>query len=184
MEYVEMKDGVAEMDVEIFIIPNDFIEIGNFGGYADQRYLKMATEILANLEMKAKSTELMAQVWICSEKLGIENMSGHGCTIKVDENDVFIKPRINFVPARIFEGKKEGDIVDIKFSDKGGTFKPGYEENPNFEYTLLLHARLAQNGHAYSRFGEFHEAFRKLMSTAQYRKATAATACEAMSMEV
>lgn len=180
MKMPKVKDGVLEMNVNLFIIPNGFTRVGEWCSESQNTKIHLlASEILENAGIEAEDSEITCQVWIHNEEIGIENMSCHTFMIEDEDGDeIIIAPYFGNAPAKLFIGKREGDVVDIKFSYP----QIGKDDNGR-SFHILLHAKLLQMQSRYRSFGAFETVFDTLMSRVSQKK-MAANGCEAAAMEV
>lgn len=153
----KINNGIIEANGDMFIIPNSFIRLSEED--KESRLSVQVRDIFSHYNMTPEDDELMTQVWIVAkDDLGTENLTDHGCHFMDEDERKYASPHISIIPTRIFEDKKEGDIVDVQFKH--------HQSDPEFECEFILHLRLAQSEYRYRRFGQFEEVFEKLKATA------------------
>ena len=120
----QVKDGVLEFNCKIFGIPNSPCPANSFWTDSDNKAYAKHTKDILNISHPGYAVlddEILLEVWIVAlEDLDSENLRDHGATIlnEAGEKIRLNTSRLNFLPAKLFEGKKEGDIVDIIIPDR------------------------------------------------------------------
>ena len=135
------KNNINHVTGDVFIVPNHARRFGNatFESIIN-RYKKVAEENGIEVTDDLKFVE----VWIvCKNDIKTDNLCDHGAHVLCDGEEVVIHPRISNIPEELFQGKKEGDHISLKFTD----------EDIPFEMDL----RLCQKEYRYCRFGTFEE---------------------------
>ena len=146
-----MRKKVIKGDV--FIIPNYARELRDF---FVRDWLREKLSRLAGIEF-VRDDEKMIQLWITSDKcenwnhfagfqkeLGIRKENLRNCK-DPEERGLLYFP--NYFPSKIFEGKKEGDIVKIGCP----------------EYDVIIKLTCKQLDYRYRDFGRFEEAFKYVL---------------------
>ena len=132
------KNSINHVTGDAFIVPNHARRFGNatFESIIN-RYKKVAEENGVTEDSK------FIEVWIVSKDLKTDNLCDHGAHVLCDGEEVVIHPRISYIPEELFQGKKEGEHVTVKFTDNDIPFE--------------IDLRLSQKEYRYARFGTFEE---------------------------
>lgn len=134
---------------EVFIIPNraaikdEFINAVIPSDVEDMLVSNDVTE----------DNPMFIECWIVSEELNTENLRDHGGKL-YDGNRIMIHTK--YIPATLFSGKKEGDVVTVKF------FATKYSETLETIVLLEMELTLSQLKYRYKQHGKFEECFEKV----------------------
>ena len=146
---------------DMFIIPN---ETGLKNEFEPTYWSGLLRERLARLAgIELKDDDEMVQVWIVSEKCnnwsdtfgGFQLVIGNHQWQEDGDGDVRSKRKNahvvgyfpNYIPKRLLEDKKEGDIVELTCPEYGG---------------IKIELTCKQIGYRYSRFGKFEEVLQRV----------------------
>ena len=110
--------------------------------------------------------ERLIQVWMTSEDLHSENLCDHGFHIEVGGRKWTAFPGAipTMLPAKFFQGHKEGEIIKIKFPKTVLETNADWGDEDSFEIesSLILRLELAQTRFRYRSFGTFEECLRRV----------------------
>lgn len=164
-------EKVLEFKGHIFIIPNAPSTYREFIGDAAEAKRLLADAIIkaTHPEMdEMDDTDLLIQVWIESmDELGTDNLVDHGgLVLDTDNKKIWFRPcglaSFEFLPLKIFEGKKEGEVVDI-IVPKYKVYKVNDKEKKSPEFVkVIMHLELAQTKYRYQNHGRFEELLKKM----------------------
>lgn len=167
-----------EANVSCFVIPNSIALANEFFNPAEMVDHIISMNAVNNITTDPYKTPLV-QLWWHSDDLHTDNIARHGFCIFDNEdgglNSTIFQNRIRFqmswleyVPAALFEGHKEGDVIDLKFSH---TFDNCYGPDGSGTVTadFIFHTKLDQLGARYRRFGNFEDILGKLMEQGGYK---------------
>lgn len=150
-------NGVKTLEVsaDMFIVPNGFMKASNNVIYGD----RLNATMNGILEASGHETEVdpyMMQVWVVAENdLGCENLVDHmGHYWGIDGVKHPFGNIPSYLPANMFVGRKEGDVVTVVYPEGTTQF--------NKDFKVVMHLKLAQTGYRYRRFGTFEECFDSL----------------------
>lgn len=151
----KVENGILEVTGDVFVIPNCAVTTKKCeGNPRRERYQKEMESLLAASGVASPFGEeiVMFESWIVLEDdLDTDNLADHpGHFIGTDGKEHSTGHILNYLPAALFEGKVEGDVVDIKIPI--GLFK----FNPDF--SVILHLTLDQKNYRYRSFGNFENA--------------------------
>lgn len=210
---LSMRNGkkTLEFSADVFIVPNSPSKLSEVADFQRDDWNKLADSILnataeyqiakdsirfrftedhsGRSNCKMKDDDLFLQVWISSKDLHTENLSDHGADVfDTDGREVHFWPcgnrPLSELPAKLFIGKKEGDIVDVVVPDyQLQHFIPKDSDEQPVIADVIMHLRLAQQEYRYRRFGTFDSLFKQLTGLYDTPK-MAGNSCEAMAMEV
>ena len=147
-----------ELNMEIFIIPNQ-------GGYVSGFWTGVEKQTkIANMLCDLNGYDFdpnkdkVVQVWSCCSDCN--NMQDHFFHASDDNGkDYRFRFPSAYIPAKIFEGYKEGDSLDIVYKMKPSDWDleevEDMESIPEFEFTF--HTTLAQTKYRYRSFGNFED---------------------------
>lgn len=132
----------------VFIIPNALQSVSDRKTLSYDSTCERVEEVYG---IKLNDDDLLVQLWTLDPDGGTSGQNNFECHgVKQDRTKMF--PYCG--PAKLFQGKKEGDTVT--FTGCYGTFE----------------VTLKQKGYRYERFGEFHEVLDDLVAKAKtYAKA-------------
>lgn len=161
--------GEVIIDCIGFIIPNSIKTQSSFlADCVKQRFRNYLLQCCSDNFISTKSTSDVSDVkcvemWFCArDTAATDNMVDHGFYI-LDENGVeqpchFLSTMSQFIPVRLLQNAKEGDVVPVKMRGKYGKA----EAAKDIEITLNIH--LSQTTTRYCRFGRFEEVLSKLLA--------------------
>ena len=152
------KSKKTEVMGDVFIIPNAVEKLSNF---CEPEWIREKCEKM--LGVTAEPEDEMLQIWAVSKEKNIDWKRFGGFQKEIEEKFPTLveswkrtkeeqrEYRLlgyfpEFVPKRIFEGKKEGDIVEFTCP----------------EYGVKIILTCNQLSYRYSRFGRFEEVFEKV----------------------
>lgn len=156
----KLENGVLEFDTEVFIIPNHGSKLKDYSLLSDKKKEKVAEVLKASTGEDLSEDDKMVQLWFAKEEEGpahIENLCDHGIRVAINDSDwVFFRPTfMGLLPAKMFEGKKEGDVVDITI--------PAVSDFDNkVTFKAVIHAELCQLKFRYKRFGSFENTLKEV----------------------
>ena len=155
-----MKKEIVKASGKVFIIPNSAplaseLMVKPKEAYEDAKKMLAASGI----EQRYKDDAILVEVWIVSEDLNTENLNCHnGRYVGEDGKRHIIDGVGPYIPYEIFEGKREGDVVDVVYPSTMSRMD-GVELN--------LQLTLAQKEYRYRNFGDFEDVLRKVTGSAR-----------------
>jgi len=154
--YFENGTEVIEASGIGFVIPNS---AGHKNSYFDNGKHSFMPIVEAN-NIELKDSDYIIQVWAASEDLGSDNLTAHGFSIIEDGKRMYYHPRMELLPASIFENKVEGDEVSfdvpIMGMDEDGDF------TEKVKAILRFHMTLNQHEYRYRSFGNFEDVVKRV----------------------
>lgn len=183
---ITLNNNVATVKAEgaMFIIPNairtfsDLIEHG-------QRNIKRVCE-MNEIEIPEDYSQIkLVEIWSRSDDLKCDNLADHYLWLdKIEAFNLITKNSVNkliskipfpgnairFVPVNMFQGKKEGDVINIKFPYVVKDYIPKYIDNDNEldympeKFIFDIDFTLSQRGYLYRNFGNFEDVLKDLMT--------------------
>lgn len=149
----KLNDNKLDFTAEVFIVPNHARSLDQLLRESRKEYIRNIAKMNGINDMS--DNDQLVELWYVSkDDLGTSNLVDHGAYILNENNmKIFFRPSIGLLPAKIFEGRKEGDVVDIKAY---ATVDDVDDENTVF---FLMHCKLNQLSYRYCRFGRFEETF-------------------------
>ena len=152
-EMIKAEDITIKATGEVFIIPNRLNRKDGFFGESVQSTLQE----IADINNVTEDNPLFVQCWVVSEELNSENLRDHGGYFNDDDDHIII--HTGNIPATLFNGKKEGDIVNIKFP----ATLHDYANDTHDKITLEMSLTLSQLKYRYRDQGKFEECFERLV---------------------
>lgn len=150
-------NGVKTLEVsaDMFIVPNGFMKASNNFIFGDRLNVTM-NGILEASDHETEVDPYMMQVWLVAENdLGCENLVDHmGHYWGIDGVKHPFGNIPSYLPANMFVGKKEGDVVTVVYPEGTTQF--------NKDFRVVMHLKLAQTEYRYRRFGTFEQCFDSL----------------------
>ena len=135
------KNSINHATGDVFIVPN---YARRFGDITFESVINRCKKVADENGITVTENSKFIEVWIVSKKdLKTDNLCDHGAHVLLDGEEVVIHPRISYIPEELFQGKKEGDHVTVKFTDNDIPFE--------------IDLRLSQKEYRYARFGTFEE---------------------------
>lgn len=156
----KITNNVLEGNLEVFIIPNQGGLITNWLSESVQNEFKKNIGEIAELSGREfnPETDKIVQLWFTG--MDCDNMVDHYAWAE-DENGnklSFRASNIGHLPASFFDGKKEGDTIDISFPVRA------YDSADRAtDITVKAHVTLAQSKYRYRRFGNFEDVLAKVV---------------------
>lgn len=150
-----------DIDVDLFIILNGLKKLKDFVKIARPDKEQMLKDVLGtNGYTYDKDNEFFVETWAVGKSVDSDNLHDHGFTVTIDGQEVFLRFPGRFLPASIFEGKCEGDTIELKIPvsttvHDSKAFKKKIQVMLNAKITL-------QRLKYYSRFGTFDEVLDRL----------------------
>lgn len=155
--YFENGSKIIEADGIGFIIPNNGDHSDNFRDWIQKWYMPIVETNKISLE----KNDYIVQVWSASEEdLDSDNLERHGFTITEDGKRIHYSPRMELLPASMFEGKVEGDTVTFDVPIHG--FDEEGELDDEVIVTLRFNMKLCQREYRYRNFGNFEEVLKRV----------------------
>lgn len=159
VKYERNENGkeILEVTGDVFIIPNT---LGTVNGFKECSWLSTDVSQMYGSAKHAgldiSDTDKTVQLWMCCDESA--NICRHGIPVNVHGQEIHI-PIHGFenLPCKLFNGKKEGDVVELFYSFEGTW---GDELKENIEITFKL--TLAQTKYRYRNHGTFEDCLRKL----------------------
>lgn len=153
----EAGKEILEVTGEVFIIPNS---LGTIGGFKECSWLKTDVSQMygtaKHAGLNVSDTDKTVQLWMCCDES--ENICRHGIPVTVHDQRIHISIHgFENLPCKLFNGKKEGDQVELFYSFKG-TWGDDVEEDIEITFKLTL----AQSKYRYRNYGTFEECLRQL----------------------
>ncbi|MCM1440210.1 MAG: hypothetical protein NC131_13555 [Roseburia sp.] len=154
-------NNVLEGNLEVFIIPNEGGLVTKWLSESVQKSMTEDINAIAELsgfEFDPKK-DVLVQLWFCG--MECENLVDHFVHAEDEDGNkvMFRAGNIGNLPAKIFDGKKEGDTIDITFPVT--VFNRG--EDIEKEITVKATVTLAQTKYRYRRFGNFEEVLKQVI---------------------
>lgn len=158
----KIYENAVMIEVDTFIVPNSLASTADlctpFQNDEVTRLVKFNNDNGRNFNVV---TGKCVQLWYTGENTcGSENLEDHGFKL-LDENGeecyMNLGFRSGYIPVGIFDGKKEGDIVDIVV--------PAYrwnDDNQQHEVKVTLRCTLRQSKYRYRNFGTFETCLARL----------------------
>lgn len=160
MEFTEIN-GIKTLtfNAEAFIIPNHAGAANDYLLFGEER-----KKFLDKISQENNCGELdfdndpCCQLWFCSKDLDTDNLVAHGAFIEMpNEEEIWIRPNIGVLPAKLFDEKKEGDVITVTIPWHH-LYIYGRSKENDYPINLLIHLKLNQTGHKYCGFGNFEDA--------------------------
>ena len=157
---------VIDLSLNVFIVPNSVMAVNDvFESFRDS-YEKVMKDVLAQKGEKLNLDEdLLVQLWYTNGDT--ENLGDHGLVFKVAGDDdhgmIHIPNELGYLPVKLFEGKGEGDVVDV---DIPAWIYQNGEHKKNV--TLRLHLTLDQKDFRYRRYGDFASLLNRLVENYEF----------------
>lgn len=170
MANTTLKTKYGTMDIEAFIVPNKACPAKSFWLSSEKKAARAAEICELNKITYNEETDNLVQLWCIGGES--DNMQDHG--FSYTEGNLKYRFRFDSVlPANLFTGYKEGEVVSVKISmtpclvyelGEGEDFPrrriyADYEEEeieaPQFVFTFNI--KLNQISYRYSRFGNFED---------------------------
>ena len=151
----KLNGNVLEFVAEAFIVPNHACPVNDIMENRQERIRRIAE--LNEIHDLSDDDQIVELWYVSKDDLGTSNLVDHGAHI-LNKNDkkIFFRPSIGLLPARLFEGHKEGDVIDVKAFTT--VTDPDYPDDENTVF-FLMHCKLNQLSYRYRRFGSFEETF-------------------------
>jgi hypothetical protein len=152
MKTIKTINGVKTLDVtcDLFIIPNPASPYADNDGF----YKNRIDKVYEDNGITANADDAIIQIWLVETGDQIDdhgnsdNIIRHGMAIlNEDRTKEYIQPRCELVPAKLFEGHKEDDVVEFKYH---------YNED-DLDVMITFHGTLAQTKYRYRNSGTFEE---------------------------
>ena len=151
----KLNGNVLEFVAETFIVPNHSFPVNDIMENRQERIRRIAE--LNGIHDLSDNDQLVELWYVSKDDLGTTNLVDHGASIlNKNGRKIFFRPSIGMMPAKLFEGHKEGDVVDIK--GYATVTDPDYPDDENTVF-FLMHCKLNQLSYRYCRFGRFEETF-------------------------
>ena len=150
-ENIKAEDITIKATGEVFIIPNRLNRKDEFLSESVQSTLQE----MADINDITEENSMFVECWIVSDELNTENLRDHGGHINDDDR---INIHTNHIPSTLFIGKKEDDIVTIKFP----ATLHDHANNTHDKITLEMKLTLSQLKYRYRNHGKFEECFERL----------------------
>lgn len=155
------NNGTLEVNALCFIIPNSASSVARTHRIFKEDMRALVREICELNGLQYDENEDLIEMWFASlEDLECENMCDHVFkVVDSDGNEWVTRMDSRMMPARLFEGHKEGDVVEINYPLHLG-------KNPakvfNFDkrdmtVTMKMKVSLDQTKYRYSHHGPFEE---------------------------
>ena len=151
-----------DIDVDLFIIPNSLGKLNDFYEFARSDKEQLFKDVLdTNGYTYDKDNEFFVETWAVGKSVDSDNLHDHGFTVTIDGQEVFLRFPGRFLPASIFEGKCEGDTIELKIPVSTAVRN---SKAPKKKIQVMLNAKitLAQLKYRYGRFGTFDEVLNRL----------------------
>lgn len=163
---VEIIDGVPTIKANgrIFVIPNHAGSINSLKYHCQDsknEKIKKLTDLceLNDRDIDDLINEPLIQLWIVSDDLKTNNLEDHGFRFNIGNEEFFgYAYGIGHLPKSFFDGKKEGDILSLKYK---GWYVAKNDGNHN-DMLLELNLELCQHEYRYKNFGQFEEVISKV----------------------
>lgn len=154
----KINNNVLEGTLEVFIIPNQGGLVTSW--MSKDNIIKKINGVaeLSGFEFDPEKDPIV-QLWFCG--MECDNLVDHYIHAE-DENGnkvYFRAGNIGHLPAKIFEGKKEGDSIDLVFP--ATVFCR--ENDSETDITVKTTVTLAQKKYRYRNFGNFEEVLKKVI---------------------
>lgn len=154
-------DNVLEGNLEVFIIPNKGGLVTNWLSESTQkRMIKDITEI-AELNGKEfdPDKDPLVQLWFTG--MGCDNLVDHYLHAETEDSKrIYMRAsNLGHLPASFFEGKKEGDEIDLVFP---ATCEVA-DTDDEIDITVKAKVTLAQTKYRYRNFGNFEDVLRQVI---------------------
>lgn len=158
MEFYEVNGiKTIEFEADAFIIPNHAGSANDYLLFGEER-----KKFLDKISQENNCGELdfdndpCCQLWFCSDDLDTENLDAHGAFIEVNGEELWIRPEVSVLPAKLFHDKKEGDTVVINIPWHPSFIYRRSKENAE-PLSLVMNVKLNQKSYRYRNFGNFEE---------------------------
>lgn len=154
-------NNVLEGNLEAFIIPNKGGLVTNWLSESTQQRMIndiKKISILSSKEFDPKNDPVV-QLWFTG--MGCENLVDHYLHAETDDSKrVYMRARnLGHLPASFFEGKKEGDSIDLVFP---ATCEVA-DSDDELNITVKAKVTLAQTKYRYRSFGNFEDVLRQVI---------------------
>lgn len=158
-QYVVNGTKTIAFEAEAFVIPNHAGAANDYLLFGEEK-----KKFLDKISQENGCGELdfdndpCCQLWFCSDELDTKNLVDHGAFIKMDnEEEIWIRPAIGVLPAKLFNDRKEGDTVVINIPWYPSFIYGGRSIENAEPLSLVIHVKLNQHGYRYRSFGNFEE---------------------------
>lgn len=165
MKTMNISDGI-KFDAKIFVIPNSAGKVSDF--FDPEQVIRNATEVCeANGITFDPENDYLIETWYHSKQLGCDNIPDHNIYFEDEEGNKWILGSNcgRYLPAKLFEGHKEGDTITIKLPM---WLTKNYSENSE-DVIAEINLTLQQQGYRYQRFGDFEEVVEYVIRYRMYR---------------
>jgi hypothetical protein len=144
------KHITGNLSVDTFIIPNSAAKLNEFWG-SDVRASIVNLAVDNDVDFSTKRSKAV-EVWHVANTS--DNVCSHGVAVKDEASGQVARLHlpIQYIPADLFKGKKEGDVVTINVKCIEG----------DYSIDITLSMSLNQENYRYARFGKFQDVLKKV----------------------
>lgn len=149
-------EKILNINASAFVIPNYASTFEAYKRVNDLSMVEYLEKIAMMNNITLEDNDKIIQCWFHSEELKSENMSDHGFSKHYDEKVFFRQNKLGFVPLKLIEDVKEGEIRLIKSYAYASKASDDSDDNEEI-VELYLHTEFKQREYKYYRFGNFED---------------------------
>jgi hypothetical protein len=159
------KTLTGTVAADVFIVPNKALNMKGYCFVTDSRIKNLGRILVDNDLSFDFVNDKTVELWYVTEDS--DNVCDHGFSTSLEDGrTVCTKFDISHLPIKMFEGKQEGDVVELKIhSDREvRIFNKDSREyvTEKMHTNITFNLRLTQKGYRYERFGSFEDVLKQV----------------------